>query len=272
MCGGAFGSDGGALRCPAGHSFDIARQGHVNLLAGARPVAAADTAEMVAARSRFLAAGHYGEIAAAVAQAAADSVATTTKYVAALEVGAGTGYYLAATLDRLPHAHGIAMDLSPAAAKRAARCHQRADAVVWDVWRPLPLVDASIDLVLDVFAPRNAEEFRRVLRPGGHAIVVTPSAAHLREVIEPLGLLNVDDRKDERLHTTMGEYFTVTGRRGIERTLSLPADAVADLVRMGPSAHHRTEDDVRAGVDALGAGGAVEVTVDVVVTTFQRSS
>ncbi|MEV1074485.1 putative RNA methyltransferase [Micromonospora parva] len=62
-----------ALRCPRRHSFDIARQGYVNLLAGRAPHAG-DTAEMVAARADFLAAGHYDVISAALAAAATDAV------------------------------------------------------------------------------------------------------------------------------------------------------------------------------------------------------
>ncbi|MEV4655288.1 putative RNA methyltransferase [Micromonospora sp. NPDC049301] len=62
-----------ALRCPRRHSFDIARQGYVNLLAGRAPHAG-DSAEMVAARADFLAAGHYDVISAALAAAATDAV------------------------------------------------------------------------------------------------------------------------------------------------------------------------------------------------------
>ncbi|MEO3771540.1 putative RNA methyltransferase [Micromonospora sp. B9E7] len=62
-----------ALRCPRRHSFDIARQGYVNLLAGRAPHVG-DTAEMIAARADFQAAGHYDVISAALAAAATDAV------------------------------------------------------------------------------------------------------------------------------------------------------------------------------------------------------
>ncbi|MFG1881755.1 putative RNA methyltransferase [Micromonospora sp. NPDC049102] len=63
-----------ALRCPRGHTFDIARQGYVNLLTGRAPHVG-DSAEMVAARADFLAAGHYDVISAALAAAATEAVA-----------------------------------------------------------------------------------------------------------------------------------------------------------------------------------------------------
>ncbi|HKN97561.1 MAG TPA: rRNA (guanine-N1)-methyltransferase, partial [Pseudonocardiaceae bacterium] len=150
VCAAGLTRYGGALRCARGHSFDIARQGYVNLLAGTGSAHAgtADTAAMVADRADFLAAGHYAPLAALVAQrvGAPDGLV--------VEAGAGTGYYLAAVLDRAPDAVGLALDVSPAALRRAARAHDRLGAVGWDVWRPWPVRDGVADVVLDVFAPR----------------------------------------------------------------------------------------------------------------------
>src|SRR5262249_52968165 len=70
VCACGLRATGAALRCEAGHSFDVARQGYVDLMpAGKRP--AGDTAEMVAARDAFLQGGHYESIAEAVQDAAA---------------------------------------------------------------------------------------------------------------------------------------------------------------------------------------------------------
>lgn len=270
VCGAAFGQHGGSLRCPAGHTFDVARQGHVNLLPSVGPGAAADTAAMVDARARFLAAGHYAPIADAVAAAAASqrkrargSFDATAPVV--LDVGAGTGYYLAAVLNRSPDAAGLALDLSPYAARRAARSHARAAAVVADVWRPLPVAAGSVDVVVDVFAPRNAAEFRRVLRPGGALVVVTPAPDHLGEIVEPLGLLTVDARKDERLDATLSGDFTVADRQVLRYRPRLSVADVELLVRMGPSAHHLGDDELRPALSALGEYLDVTIAVTVAV-------
>ncbi|MGC1213178.1 MAG: 23S rRNA methyltransferase, partial [Micromonospora sp.] len=130
-----------ALRCPRRHSFDIARQGYVNLLAGRAPHTG-DTAEMVAARADFLAAGHYDTIAGALAAAATrivygdplaapstgpvDSSAAggpAEAYPLVVDAGAGTGRYLAAVLAALPEAVGLDLDVSKPALRRAARAH-----------------------------------------------------------------------------------------------------------------------------------------------------
>src|SRR3954452_18171067 len=104
VCGDALGEAGGALRCPAGHSFDIARQGYVNLVPGR-----ADTPEMVDARDAFLRAGHFRPLATALAEEAR-SAAGAGGGAVVVDLGAGTGYYLARVLDAVPGARGVAVD------------------------------------------------------------------------------------------------------------------------------------------------------------------
>ena len=260
VCGAALTRAGPVLRCQARHSYDIAKHGYVSLLTAQAP--SGDTAEMVAARSEFLAAGHYRWLAELIADAAAILLPDRTKHTAGgmaevgvgaggpaqagvaggdgvvVDAGAGTAYYLAAVLDRLPDAVGVAVDSSGYALRRAARAHRRIAAVRADLWRGLPLVDGAADLVLNVFAPRNGAEFRRVLAPGGVLLTVTPTARHLVELVDRLGLLSVDEAKDRRLTGALGEWFTVDHATEHEATVKLDHAAVGALVRMGPSAWH----------------------------------
>lgn len=249
VCGEGLARDGAALRCAAGHSFDIARQGYVNLLRRAAPENA-DTPEMLAARDRFLVAGHYAPIAAAVAEACRGAGRI-------VEVGAGTGYYLNAALDAAPDAEGLATDVSPAAARRAARCHPRAAAVVADTWQRLPLPDGAVDLVLCVFAPRNPAEFARVLRPGGRAVIVVPGPGHLRELREGYGLLGVGEDKAERVRESFEGWGFEQER--LSYRIELSTAGVADAIAMGPNAFH----GLPASTEPCG------VTVDVAVLTLR---
>ena len=249
------------LRCPAGHSFDIARQGYVNLLPGGARPGTADTAGMVAARAAFLSAGHYAPLAGVVAGLAAASAAAPAPPApgagvspgpspapgaapCVLDAGAGTGYYLAAVLDRLrarpgyAGTSGLALDISARALRHAARARPGIGAVVWDIWQPLPVRDGAAALVLNVFAPRNAPEFRRVLRDGGALIVVTPGPGHLAELAGPAGLLAVDERKEERLAAALGAFFTPPEERGLTIALRLTRPQAASLAGMGPAARH----------------------------------
>ncbi|MEV8323554.1 putative RNA methyltransferase [Kitasatospora sp. NPDC056731] len=253
-----------ALRCPAGHSFDLAKQGYVSLLAGDAHTGTGDTAEMVAARADFLAAGHYRPIADALAEAAA--AADPEGLVA--DLGAGTGHYLAHVLDALPGRVGAALDISKFALRRAAKAHSRIGAVVCDAWRPLPLRDASAGLMLNVFAPRNGPEIRRVLRPGATLLLVSPTARHLRELVGALGLLSVDEEKQRRIDEKLGPYLTPAGQRQVEFTLRLGPDDVRTVVGMGPSAWHTDPDRLAAALAEL--PDPVEVTASVTVAAYRR--
>ncbi|HEX4701814.1 MAG TPA: rRNA (guanine-N1)-methyltransferase [Pseudonocardiaceae bacterium] len=221
---------GSSLRCLAGHTFDIARQGYVNLLAGNARTGTADTAAMVADRAAFLSGGHYAPLAELVAEWAAGWAPGLV-----VDAGAGVGYYLGAVLDRRPDSVGLALDLSPLALRRAARAHDRIGAAVWDVWQPWPVRDHAAAVLVNVFAPRNGAEFHRVLRPDGTLVVVTPTAAHLAEL--GAGMLNVDPRKDERLAATLAGFEPVARQR-LEYPLALSAEDVRRVVGMGPAAFH----------------------------------
>ncbi|MDH6705615.1 23S rRNA (guanine745-N1)-methyltransferase [Kitasatospora sp. MAA19] len=253
-----------ALRCPAGHSFDLAKQGYVSLLAGDAHTGTGDTAEMVAARADFLAAGHYRPIVDALAEAAA--AADPEGLVA--DLGAGTGHYLAHVLDALPGRVGAALDISKYALRRAAKAHPRIGAVVCDAWRPLPLRDASAGLMLNVFAPRNGPEIRRVLRPGATLLLVSPTARHLRELVDALGLLSVDEEKQRRIDEKLGPYLTPARQRQVEFTLRLGPEDVRTVVGMGPSAWHTDPDRLAAALADL--PDPVEVTASVTVAAYRR--
>jgi 23S rRNA (guanine745-N1)-methyltransferase len=239
------------LRCPRGHSFDIARQGYANLTRGRMPHEG-DSAPMIEARDAFLAAGHYDFIRSALVAAAPPVTGLI------LDAGAGTGWYLAALLDGNPHAVGLAVDVSKPALRRAARSHPRAGAVLADLWQPLPVTRA--DLIVNVFAPRNGPEFARLLPPGGSLLVVTPAADHLRELVEAHGLLSVDPAKRERLTGALSAFDLERGGT-VRRRLTLTGDELRTLIEMTPSARHVTVD----------RPAAAEVTAAVDITLFRRS-
>jgi 23S rRNA (guanine745-N1)-methyltransferase len=247
-----------SLVCSRGHSFDIARQGHVSLLPPRRP-SAGDASDMVAARVRFLESGHYVPIAAALVDAAREAAGSRPGWV--VDLGAGPGYYLAQVLRALPGRLGIALDASRPALRRAVRADTRIAAVACDLWRRLPLADAAADLAINVFAPRDASEIARVLARDGALVVVTPTARHLRELAQMPGTLSVEADKQARLRRRLSPRLTSIRTAEVEFGLRLDRDAVRALVAMGPSAHHARLDRLPADLD---------VTASVIVETFRR--
>ncbi|MQS05775.1 methyltransferase domain-containing protein [Streptomyces sp. IF17] len=253
--------DRGALRCPVGHTFDIARHGYAGLLTGTRATSG-DDAAMVRARDRFLSTGAYAPIREVGARLAADAVSEQGTVV---DVGCGTGYHLAGVLDRLSGARGLGLDTSVRALRLAARAHDRAAAVARDVFRPFPLADGVADVVLNVFAPRNSTEFHRVLRPTGRLIVVRPTGRHLAELRGRVpGMVTIDPVKEQRLHRALNPLFEVVVTERVEYSVPLTEPDALDLVGMTPSARHVSPAD-------LDNGGVLpdRVTVSVPATAYR---
>ncbi|MGI3783990.1 MAG: putative RNA methyltransferase, partial [Janthinobacterium lividum] len=255
---------GTTLQCSHGHAYDVARQGHVNLLGRAVP-RNADGPDMVAARERFLGSGAYDRVADALATAALRSPAAPPGGSAVLDVGAGPGWYLDRVLARVDAAgrpgRGVALDVSPAAARRAARSRWDVGAVVADAWGRLPVRSGSIDVALSVFAPRQPGELARVLARGGVALVVSPLPEHLAGLRAAWGLLDVEPNKQERLSATFGEHLVGVDEVDVRYPAALEGSTLEDLVAMGPNAfHHET---------AARTGAPDEIEVAVRLSTWR---
>ena len=251
ICQARFELTGGALRCAERHSYDLAKQGYVNLLGAGT----GDNKDMVTARSEFLAAGHYRPLADLIAS-------RVPAHGLIVDAGTGTGYYLAAALEK-SEAVGLGLDTSTAALRRAARAHPDIAAVVWDLWRPWPVESGAADVILNIFAPRNPAECARVLRPGGTLLVVTPTSEHLAELRAHVGILAVEEDKLVRLDLALSPYFSPASRDGLTVALDLSPDDVRRVVHMGPNAYHADAAELAAITDS------VAVTASFVLSAYR---
>lgn len=261
------------LKSESGHSYDVARQGYVTLAGGAGLRYTGDDAKMITAREEFLSGGHYAPFVEAVTGNVQDVLDDANVSEAAspviCEVGAGTGYYLAHTLDSIPNSRGVGIDVSVPAAKHLAKSHPRLGAVVADAWARLPLRDGSIDALTVVFAPRNAEEFARVLKPGGQVVVLTATTGHLGELREPLGIIDVERGKVERMISQAeGHLVPVGAPELVEFGMNLNQGAIAAQIGMSPSARHIHPEVLQERIAALPA--EMHVTARAYVTRLGR--
>ncbi|WP_068809045.1 putative RNA methyltransferase [Thauera phenolivorans] len=264
--GGPLRREGGSWRCAAGHAFDIAVQGYANLLPVQlkRSRDPGDSKDMVAARRRFLGAGHYRPIADAVAQALLAGLPPDAD-AACLDAGCGEGYYLR----RLAAASGarrlalLGLDISKWAVLAAAKAERRIAWVVGSNAR-LPVLDASLDRVLCMFGFPVHAEFARVLRPDGELLQVDAGPDHLRELREII-YPELKPKRTESPPVPAG--FAPAGDETVRYriTLAEPA-AIADLLAMTPHLH-RASAEGRAKAAAL---SALELTVDVRLSRFAR--
>lgn len=216
-------------RCPAGHSFDVAREGYVNLLLAQQRNSPepGDSAEMVRARREFLDSGRYQPLRDAtidlLAPLGLDSL---------LDVGCGEGYYTAAFPAVAREVIGL--DIAKPAIRLAAK--RRRD-ITWLVasGAHLPIADASIDLVASFFCPLHVQELHRVLKPGGSVLLATPGPDHLHSLRAGL-FEEVRPHEPEKFIATFGECFALSEQREIAFDLDLDNLQLRQLVSMTPYA------------------------------------
>ncbi len=227
ICGDVLENRGNCLCCARRHSFDIARQGYVNLLPVQQKhsLNPGDTAPQVRSRREFLAAGFYAPIADAVCDLA-------KKHGCAgpiLDVGCGEGYYSA----RLKEALGaelVGLDISKEAVRYAAGRHKDA---LWlcATAAHLPLADNSIGLLTSLFAVTLPEEFLRVLRPDGAFIQVLAAADHLlglKSIIYP----QLTDKPKDCVPDLPG--FTLAESLPVRFSFTVEGQQVQNLLSMTP--------------------------------------
>lgn len=177
VCKNGLAVDGNRLLCLGGkHSFDLAKEGYVNLAVGHAP--GGDSKQAVAARTSFLEKDYYAPAAQALEE-------TVQKYLPAgaalIDAGCGQGWYS----NRIA-AKGYGMlgfDLSKFGCARAAKDAARLglDAVAYVVASvyTMPVADASVQGVLNIFAPCAEQEYKRVLADGGYLFLLGAGQRHL---------------------------------------------------------------------------------------------
>jgi 23S rRNA (guanine745-N1)-methyltransferase len=265
---------GASWRCADGHCFDIAAQGYVNLLPvqNKRSLDPGDSKDMVAARRRFLEAGHYQPIADAVAQALLQA-APAARTLTCLDAGCGEGYYLRQLAATAGDAHPLALlglDISKwavqAAAKRDGQDARGTPRAAWVVGSNagLPVLPGTLDRVLCMFGFPVYPEFARVLRRGGELLQVDAGPEHLRELREVIYPTLKPERPAARQAPPgFAHLGTDTLRFQIHVDGAAP---IADLLAMTPHLYRATAEG-RARAAAL---TALTMTVDVRLARYAR--
>lgn len=271
--------DGRVLGCETGHRFDISKHGTVTLLPPRAPRTVGDSREMLDARAELLGSGVYAPIASAIGEACASVEDAKSGSLRIVDLGCGTGYYSAHLATVFPGAAFLVADRSPIAVRIASNAVPHATGVVLDLWRPLPIQDASADVSINVFAPRNPDEFARITRPGGSLVVVVPTDRHLGELRAHGGMLEIPSGKAEGVSDRFARAgFGLDKHRRIEYVVSLDQAQTRSLVGMGPSAHHVADDAHDAAASPTASvetapmsDPTIDVTVSVDVLRFRRT-
>jgi 23S rRNA (guanine745-N1)-methyltransferase len=265
--GGSLHRAGASWRCADGHCFDIASQGYVNLLPvqQKRSRDPGDSKEMVEARRRFLNAGCYQPIAAAVGRLV---LAGWPAGVAlnCLDAGCGEGYYLR-QLAVAGESHELALlglDISKWAVLSAAKQDKRPNWLVGSNAH-LPVLSGTVDRVLCLFGFPVYGEFARVLKPTGELLQVDAGPDHLRELRE---IIYPSLKPERDALATPPPGFVCRSTESLRFSLQLAgAQQIADLLAMTPHLY-RASAEGRARAAAL---TALDLTVDVRLTRYGRA-
>ncbi|WP_049539088.1 putative RNA methyltransferase [Streptococcus sp. 959] len=225
----------GSLKCNNRHSFDLAKFGYVNLAPQIKQSANYDK-ENFQNRQQILEAGFYQAILDAISDLLASSENTET----ILDIGCGEGFYSRKLQENHPDKTFYAFDISKDSVQIAAKSEPNW-AVNWfvgDLAR-LPIKDASMDILLDIFSPANYGEFRRVLSKDGILIKVIPTENHLKEIRQRVqDQLTNKDYSNQDIKNHFQEHFTILSNQTASLTKTITAEQLQALLSMTPLLFH----------------------------------
>ena len=225
-----------------------------------------DSVEMVQARRRIFDSGLFNPLAELVHKCVATHLATcnTPDQAILVDAGCGEGMFLGTTHD-IPLAGRYGLDISKEAVRSAARRHKECRWVIANLSHRLPFTDHSTDIVFSILAPRNAEEFARILKPSGTLIVVVPGTEHLLELRTRLmadaGNFNA---KAEKAIEQCSSFFAVQSQEQLRHTQTLTNEQLVDLIQMTPM-YWRATHQAKTGLTSL---NELKVTMDFTLIHF----
>lgn len=254
ICHGAMTvDDNGTVRCLANHSFDMAKQGYVNMMT--HPATSMYDKSLFEARKEVIDSDLYREVYNVIlAELAGD--------VAMLDTGCGEGSHLAnlkASYSGDMVASGI--DIAKEGIVQAAKNYSDMMWIVGDLAKS-PYAEEAFDIILNFLSPANYDEFKRILKPSGKVIKIVPQAGYLREL---RALFFADSEKEsysnDKTVTRFSENFDDVRVQRVTTTLPIHAELVPLLAHMTPMGWHQEQQ--------IEAGTLTEITIDVDVLIGQ---
>ena len=269
VCGGPLqlNQSGKNYVCQNKHSFDLAKEGYLNLL----PVQykhskePGDSKQMMIARREFLEAGFYEPMAKAVAMMI-DANITKGQGMQLLDLGCGEGYYSRKIAFYCNHSERIALhgiDIAKFAIAAAARKQPNARFIVASSNR-LPYTDQYFDFVLRVFAPSDDDELKRVLKSSGHLLTVTPGPRHLWQLKEFI----YTEVKEHASESLMPQGFERLAAQRISYKITPDPQQRMALLQMTPFAW-RASESVQQSLNNI---SELEIETDFILTLFTKTA
>jgi 23S rRNA (guanine745-N1)-methyltransferase len=188
-----------------------------------------------------------------------------------VDAGCGEGYYLDYIINNLSASETetslscIGIDISKAAIIAATKRNTR---ICWLVAsnKLIPLLPASVDVIICMFGFPSYESFQTILKPGGRIILVDAGPLHLielRERIYPI-IKEVKDYDSSKLEQN---GFVIQREDTLHYEARLDSnETIMQLMAMTPHLYRAS----REGIARIKTLQAISVTVDVVYRILAR--
>lgn len=230
ICKSKLNIEGKTYICENNHSFDIAKQGYVNLLPVNKKHSdnPGDSKEMVLSRREFLEGGYYDCFTDKLCEII-NSLFSNTPKITIADCGCGEGYYDGKLINISPEYNLFGFDISKEAVRFAAGKYKKCNYAVGSCFN-MPLSDESFDLALNIFAPMVESEMERILKKDGYMIYAIPGKSHLMGLKE---ILYENTYENEEKHT---EYdgFDFVDRVSVQNEITVDGEMGINLFRMTP--------------------------------------
>jgi 23S rRNA (guanine745-N1)-methyltransferase len=220
--------------CTNRHSFDVAREGYLNLLLAQhkRSRNPGDSDDMIRSRQRFLSAGYYSALSEAIVRLIANSAQGFNQSI--IDLGCGEGHYMQQLRNASADLRLLGIDISKFAVRLAAKRKLNARLVVDSAFK-IPLFENRMDSAISVFSPISSEETARILKPGGTLIMVGPGEQHLSGLTKHIYDKNVPHAGNPFEAVT---EFSLRESIEIKQDISVQGSEILDLLTMTPYYWH----------------------------------